>query len=185
VVGLALLLLGARWFTEGAVELARSFGVSELTIGLTVVAVGTSLPEVATSVLAALRGERDIAVGNAVGSNTFNLLSVLGAASVVAQGGVEVPRAALRFDFPVMVAVALVCLPIFFTGGRISRLEGGLLLVFYFAYVIFSVLAAREHASAPVFGAAVLWYGIPLAITGIGYSVAVALRERRAARRSA
>jgi len=181
VAGLVLLVLGSRWFTAGAAELARSFGVSELTIGLTVVAAGTSLPEVATSVLAALRGQREIAVGNAVGSNTFNILSVLGWTASVAPTGVGVAPTALRFDLPIMAAVALVCLPIFFTGGRISRLEGATLLGFYFSYVTFLVLAAREHASLRFFAGAMLWFAIPLALIGIVYSVLLALHERRRA----
>ena len=98
-------------------------------IGLTIVAVGTSLPEVATSVIAALKGESDIAVGNVVGSNIFNLLGVLGIGALVSPNGIFVAQPVLQFDLPVMVFVALVTLPVFYIDSRISRIEGGLLLV--------------------------------------------------------
>jgi cation:H+ antiporter len=137
-VGLAFLGVGAHYFIEAAVDLARIVGVSELVIGLTIVAAGTSLPEVATSIMAAIRGERDIAVGNVVGSNIFNLLAVLGISSMVSPAGVQVSRVALGFDLPVMMLVALVCLPIFW-GGAIGRARGALLLtayLFYLAYLL-------------------------------------------------
>lgn len=133
--GLGILVLGSRWFVEGAVELAKALGASELVIGLTIVAAGTSLPEVATSLIAAYRGERDIAVGNVVGSNLFNLLGVLGLAGLVAPSGVPIAPAALAFDLPVMFASAAICIPIFLTGRRISRFEGVAMLASYVAYV--------------------------------------------------
>ncbi len=114
IAGLVLLVTGSNFLVEGAVALARALGLSELVIGLTVIAIGTSLPELATSILAAIRGERDIAVGNIVGSNLFNLLCVLGLASLVSPTLIKVSDAALAFDFPVMIGVALACLPIFF-----------------------------------------------------------------------
>lgn len=124
VVGLAMLVGGSQLLVSSAITIAQYFGVSELVIGLTIVAAGTSLPEVATSVIASLRGERDIAVGNVVGSNLFNLLSVLGLSSLVTPGGLAVPASAISLDLPLMVAVAIICLPIFFSGWRITRLEG-------------------------------------------------------------
>ena len=120
---------------DAATVIARSLGVSEVVIGLTIVALGTSLPELATSVIAAVKGERDIAVGNVVGSNFFNLLGVMGAAAIAAPAGLPIGESLLRFDFPIMVAAAVACLPIFFTGHRIDRWEGGLFLVFYAGYV--------------------------------------------------
>ncbi len=135
IVGLALLALGSKWLVEGAVAVARALQVSDLVIGLTLVAAGTSLPEVATSVVAALRGHRDIAVGNVVGSNVFNLTAVLGTAAVVAPNGVNVSRQAAVFDMPVMVAVTVVCWPLFFTGRIVARWEGWLLLASYAAYL--------------------------------------------------
>ncbi len=143
--GLGALVLGSRWLVDAAVTFAKAFGVSELVIGLTIVAAGTSLPEVATSIVASIRGERDIAVGNVVGSNIFNILCVLGLASLVSPTGVAISPAALSFDIPVMIAVALACLPIFFTDHLIARWEGGLFLAYYVAYTAYLVLAATKH----------------------------------------
>lgn len=122
--GLGLLVLGADWLVSAAVEVARALGVSDLVIGLTVVAIGTSMPEIATSILAALRGERDIAVGNVVGSNLFNILGCLGLAGVGSSAGLPVPQAALSFDLWVLLAVSFACLPVFLTGREIARWEG-------------------------------------------------------------
>jgi len=145
LAGLALLVLGAQWLVEAAVGFARALGVSELVIGLTVVAVGTSLPEVATSVMAAIRGERDIAVGNAIGSSIFNILVVLGVAASLAPTELSVAPAMLAFDLPVMTAVAVACLPVFFTGNRIDRWEGVLFLALYAAYTLYLILHASGH----------------------------------------
>lgn len=144
LVGLGLLVLGSNWLVESASQVAKSLGVSELVIGLTIVAAGTSLPEVATSVIAALKKESDIAVGNAVGSNIFNLLGVLGLGAVVAPGGIAVAERVLQFDLPVMLFVALVSLPIFYVDSRISRLDGGLLLSYYVIYVVYIIMRAAE-----------------------------------------
>jgi cation:H+ antiporter len=141
VLGLAMLVFGARWLVAGEVDLARTLGVSELMIGLTIVAAGTSMPEVATSVVASLRGERDIAIGNVVGSSIFNILAVLGLSAAAAPRGIAAAPSALRFDIPVMTAVAFACLPIFFTGGRISRWEGVLFLGYYAAYLAVLLMA--------------------------------------------
>jgi cation:H+ antiporter len=131
VAGLVLLVIGARWLVAGAVAIARMLGVSELIIGLTIMAVATSLPEPATSLVAGLRGERDLAVGNAVASSIFNLLLVVGLARLVAPDGIRVSPAVLRFDILVMLAVALACLPIFATGHVIARWEGALFFGYY------------------------------------------------------
>src|SRR5690606_27057492 len=116
-IGLTMLILGSNWLVDSAISIARWLGLSELIIGLTIIAAGTSMPEVATSVTAAIKGERDIAVGNVVGSNIFNILSVLGLTAFVAPGGIPVSQAAEAFDIPVMLAVAILALPIFFTGN--------------------------------------------------------------------
>ena len=172
--GLAMLVLGSRWLVAGAVAMAEHFGVSDLVIALTIVAAGTSLPEVVTSVVAALRGERDIAVGNVVGSNLFNIMGVLALAGVAAPDGIEVAPAVVGFDLPIMTAVAFACLPIFFTGGIISRLEGGLLLAYYAAYTLYLVLASSQHDSLPEFSAVMLLFAIPITLTTL---VFLALRE--------
>ena len=162
LAGLALLILGSRWLVEAAVGFARELGVSELVIGLTIVAAGTSLPEVATSILAAVRGERDIAVGNVVGSNIFNILGVLGISALVAPSALSVAPAMLAFDLPVMVAVALACLPIFFTGNLIARWEGGLFFAYYLAYTAYLILLASHHAALPTFATAMGGFFLPL-----------------------
>ena len=145
--GLTLLVLGADWLVEAASGLARGLGVSELAIGLTVVAAGTSLPELATSVAAALRGERDLAVGNVVGSNIFNLTGVLGLAAVAAPEGMAVNPQLLRFDFPVMAGAAVACLPVCLSGLMVSRAEGALFLLSYLLYLGLVVLQATGRAT--------------------------------------
>jgi cation:H+ antiporter len=160
--GLALLVLGSRWLVSGAVAFAQALGVSELVIGLTIVAAGTSLPEVATSILAAFRGERDIAVGNVVGSNIFNLLAVLGLSALVAPDGLPAPPSLLRFDLPVMIAVALACLPIFASEATINRWEGALFLSYYAAYTAYLLLAAQQHDALPVFSTVMEIFVLPL-----------------------
>ncbi len=174
--GLALLVLGSRWLVDSAVSFAQYLGVSELIVGLTIVAAGTSLPEVVTSVIAAVRGERDIAVGNVVGSNIFNIMGVLGIASIVAPAGIDVSPSVIGFDIPVMIGVALACLPIFFTGGVISRPEGALLLTYYAAYTLYLILAASHHDALTGFSAVMLYLVIPL--TGI-ILIMTALRQIR------
>lgn len=162
IAGLVLLVLGSNFLVEGAVELARALGLSELGIGLTVIAIGTSLPELATSILAAIRGERDIAVGNIVGSNIFNLLCVLGLASLVSPQAIAVSANALAFDFPVMIAVAVACLPIFFAGYTINRWEGLLFIAYYIAYTLYLVMSSTGRPFAETFGDAILGYALPL-----------------------
>lgn len=149
VSGIALLVLGSQWMVDGAVTLARILGVTELVIGLTVIAVGTSLPEIATSIVAAIRGERDIAVGNVIGSNIFNILCVLGVSTTVSPSGIRVSPAALTFDIPVMVSVAVLCLPIFFVRYEISRWNGWLFFLYYIAYTVFLIFDATQHDLLP------------------------------------
>jgi cation:H+ antiporter len=162
VGGLVVLVLGSRLLVTSAVSIAQSLGVSELVIGLTIVAAGTSLPEVATSVVASIRGERDIAVGNVVGSNVFNLLGVLGLASLISPSGIVVAPQALQFDLPVMLAVAVACLPIFVTGREIARWEGGLFFAYYLAYTAYLVMASLQHTALDQYGLAMLWFVLPL-----------------------
>jgi len=178
VVGLGALVLGSRWFVTAAVAVAQRIGVSELVIGLTIVAAGTSLPEVATSVIASLRGERDIAVGNVVGSNLFNILGVLGLSAVVAPDGLAVAPAVSRFDLPVMVAVAVACMPIFLTGHRIARWEGGLFLAYYVAYVTYLVLGATQHDALPAVNRVMVVFVLPLTVVTLAVLTVRAVRER-------
>ena len=136
VLGLGALVLGASWTTTGAVGLATWWGVSERIIGLTIVAAGTSLPELATSVIAALRGEREIAVGNVIGSNIFNVALILGVSAIVSGGaGLEVARATMWTDLPVMIGATAALLVFARTSLVLSRGEGALLLIAYLIYV--------------------------------------------------
>jgi cation:H+ antiporter len=176
VIGLGLLVVGAGWLVDAAVALARALGLSELVIGLTIVAAGTSLPEVVTSIVAALRGQRDIAVGNVVGSCIFNVLAVLGITAAVAPSGIAVAPAALAFDIPVMIAVAVACLPIFFTGHLIARWEGGLFLFYYAAYTAYVILKATEHDALPAFSGVMAAFVLPLTAVTL---LVLAVRARR------
>jgi cation:H+ antiporter len=178
MVGLLLLVGGSRWFTEAAIAIAKAFGVSELVIGLTIVAAGTSLPEVATSILAALRGEREIAVGNVIGSNIFNIMGVLGVASLLRAEGIPISQTALQFDIPVMIGVAVACLPIFFTGHLIARWEGGLFLAYFCAYTIYLGLSATHSAFTRTFGLSVLVFGLPLTLITLAVGVIRAVQTR-------
>lgn len=179
VVGLALLVVGAGWLVDAAVATATALGVSSLVVGLTIVAAGTSLPEVATSILATVRGERDIAVGNVIGSNLFNLLGVLGLGSLVAPAGVTVPPGALGFDIPVMIAVAVAALPVFFTGFAIARWEGAVFLAYYVAYTTYLVMDATEHHALPRFDAAMTWFLLPLTAITLAVGMGRAFRRQR------
>ncbi len=165
MVGLGGLVLGSEWLVESAVAFAKALGVSDLVIGLTIVAAGTSLPEVAASIAAALKGERDIAVGNVVGSNIFNILSCLGLSALVSgSGGLTIPAAVQAFDIWVMLAVALACVPVFFTGRAISRGEGAVFLGYYAIYTAYLVLAAQHSAALEMFALAVVDVAIPLTL---------------------
>lgn len=181
-LGLLMLVGGSRWLVESAASFAQRLGVSELVVGLTIVAAGTSLPEVVTSVIAALRGERDIAVGNVVGSNLFNIMGVLGAAALVSPAGIGVTPAVIGFDIPVMIAVAIACLPVFFTGGDISRLEGGILFGYYVAYTVYLVLYASGHDALPEFSLVMVAFVTPLTVLVLGILVWKEAVRRRAPR---
>ena len=144
---------------------AQALGVSDLVIGLTIVAAGTSMPEVATSVAAALKGERDIAVGNVVGSSTFNILGCLGLSGLVAgSAGLAVAPSLLAFDIWVMLAVALACLPIFLSGREIARWEGAVFLGYYAAYVSYLLLAAQQHDALETYSTVMMGFVIPLTV---------------------
>ncbi|MDP3692274.1 calcium/sodium antiporter [Bradyrhizobium sp.] len=181
VAGLILLVVGANLLVQAAVTFAKLFGVSEMVIGLTIVAMGTSLPEVATSIMAAIRGERDIAVGNVVGSCIFNIVGVLGISSAVASGGLSVAPALMAFDIPVMIAVAIACLPIFFTGNLIARWEGAVFLALYAGYTIYLVMAAQQHDALSTYGLVLGTVVLPLCVLTVGV---ITWREWRARHQS-
>ncbi len=164
LAGLMLLVMGSGWLVDAASVFARSLGVSDLVIGLTIVSAGTSMPEIATSVMAALRKERDIAVGNVIGSNIFNLLGCLGLSGLVAPQGLEISQAVLAFDIWVMLAVAVACLPIFVTGREIARWEGAVFVTYYLAYTGYLILSAQQHDALPFFSNVMLGFVAPLTV---------------------
>ena len=164
VVGLGLLVLGSDWLVNAAVAFARALGVSDLIIGLTIIAAGTSMPEVATSIMAAVRGERDIAVGNVIGSNTFNILGCLGLSGAVSAQGLGIAPAVLNFDLWVMLAVAFACLPAFMLRNEIGRRRGLMFLAFYVAYVAYLILGAQDHDALDEFSAVMLSFVLPITI---------------------
>jgi cation:H+ antiporter len=140
VLALGLVVGGGHLFVTGSVQLARIFGIDETVIGLTIVAAGTSLPELVTSILASLRGQREIAVGDGL----------------------------LRFDMPIMIATAIICLPVFVSGGRIDRWEGAIFVTYYVGYVVYLILNATGHAATPTFAHAMLWFVVPLTLLTLG-----------------
>lgn len=185
IVGLALLVIGAHWLVQSAVKIAQAWGVSEAVIGLTIVAAGTSLPEVMTSVMAAIRGERDIAIGNIVGSNIFNILSVLGITGLVAPTPLLAGPQLAQFDIPVMLGVAVLCLPLFFVGARVNRFEGCLFLLLYVAYVSYMVAKATSSLYLGSLQSLILYVLIPLVALYVVISLALDLRRRRRRNRRA
>jgi cation:H+ antiporter len=181
LAGLVLLVIGSSALVEAATDIAAELGVSQLVIGLTVVAVGTSLPEIATSVLAAIRGQRDLAVGNAVGSNLFNILAVLGITATVSPSAIPIPDGALTIDLPVMIAVAIACLPVFWNGFRLHRWEGYFFLTYYVGYIAWLVIDSAEHDLRDQFAIAMLAFVIPMTVVTFVIIAARQQREHRSA----
>ncbi len=179
LAGLLLLVVGATALVEAATDIAEALGVSDLVIGLTVVAIGTSLPEVATSVVAAARGQRDLAVGNAVGSNLFNILAVLGVTATLAPDSIPIPDGAINIDLPVMIGVAVACLPIFWNGYVIQRWEGIYFLGFYVAYLTWLVLDNADHAIRDEYAVALVAFVLPLTVVAITVGIVRGQRRRR------
>ncbi len=176
--GLVALVLGSEYLVQASVSFAKAMGVSDLIIGLTIVAAGTSMPEVATSITAAIKGERDIAVGNVVGSNTFNILGCLGLSGLVSGDlGLVMAPSLLAFDIWVMLAVALACLPVFITGREIARWEGGVFLGYYIAYVTYLILAAQQHDALQAYSGVMLGFVVPLTVVTL---VVALIRRPRA-----
>lgn len=179
IAGLACLVAGARLLVAASVAFAQALGVSDLVIGLTIVAAGTSLPEVATSITAAIKGERDIAVGNVIGSNTFNILGALGLSGVAAgTGGLGVAPSVMAFDIWVMLATAVACIPIFLTGREIARWEGAVFVAYYVFYVTYLILAAEQHEALTTVTTAMVYFVIPLTVVT---AAAVYLRSSKGA----
>ena len=177
--GLVALVTGSHFLVEAAVTTAKQWGVSDVVIALTIVALGTSLPEIATSVTAALKGQRDMAVGNVVGSNTFNILGCLGISGMLSTSGLVVAESVIHFDAWVMLAVALACLPIFITGREIARWEGVVFLLYYAAYTAYLILASQAHDALQQFSAVMLYFVVPLTVITMAVSL---FKHRRVGR---
>jgi len=171
VAGLFLLVQGSNWLVEAAIIFAKNMGVSELVIGLTIIAAGTSMPEVATSILATIRGQRDIAVGNVIGSSTFNILCVLGLTGLVAPTSLLVAPSVLSFDMWVMLAVAVACFPVCLTGRQIARWEGAVFLGYYVAYTTYLILMSKEHDLLPMLSNVMFWFVVPITVLTIMVSM--------------
>lgn len=139
ILGIALTIYGADLLVQGAVQMARSWSISEAFIGLTIVAVGTSAPELATTLVATVRNERDVAVGNLIGSSIYNILFILGITCVAIPGDIPVDPDLLTFDIPLMAGVAVLCVPVFISGRNVSRLEGALFVAMYLAYLAYLI----------------------------------------------
>ncbi|MCK5717399.1 MAG: calcium/sodium antiporter [Thiomargarita sp.] len=169
LVGLVLLVLGSKWLVDGAIMIAHYYGISELIIGLTIVSIGTSLPELATVIIGSMKGEKDLVIGNVVGSNLFNILLVLGITSMISP--LEVPAMAITFDIPIMIAVAMLCLPILFTDYLIDRWEGGLFVAYYVAYTLFLFFTATEHAWLSGYTDIMMWFVLPFTVFTLIVSV--------------
>ena len=180
LIGVVLLVVGANILVKGATGIATAFGVSDLIVGLTVVAIGTSLPELATSIVAVRRGQRDLAVGNVVGSNIFNIGAVAGLAAMISPTGLPVPESALALDIPLMIAASVVLLPLAFTGSVIARWEGGLLVALYVSYLLYTVLAAAERPILQGFTTVMLWFITPLVVLTVISTVIHEISRRRA-----
>ena len=180
LMGCALLLLGVagHLLLGAALEVASELGLSERVIGLTIVAVCTSLPELATSLIAAFRGQREIAVGNVIGSNVFNLLGVLGLTALLAPAPLSVSPNALAFDLPVMLGVAALCLPVFYSGYRITRVEGLLFLGLYLAYGLHVVSFTTGMPLASKLEHLMLIYVLPALLVFVLLSVVRAWRRQ-------
>lgn len=179
LLGLVALVTGSHFLVEAAVTTAKQWGVSDVVIALTIVALGTSLPEIATSVTAALKGQRDMAVGNVVGSNTFNILGCLGISGMLSTSGLVVAESVIHFDAWVMLAVALACLPIFITGREIARWEGVVFLLYYAAYTAYLILASQAHDALQQFSAVMLYFVVPLTVITMAVSL---FKHRRVGR---
>ena len=141
-LGFFLLVKGADWFVDGASGLARKLGIPQLVIGLTIVAMGTSLPEAAVSISAALRGNAEITIGNIVGSNILNILIILGVTALIAT--LKVADSTVRYEIPFMIVVTFVLLWLGYTGGQVTRLEGIILWVLFLLYLRYLYMMAKK-----------------------------------------
>ena len=140
LAGIALVLVGAELLVDDSIEVARSLEVSEAIIGLTVIAIGTTAPELVTTLTSTVRGDRDIAVGNLLGSSVYNIALILGMTVVTAPTELRIPQEVIAADLLVLAVVSLITVPVLLSGHRISRLEGGAFVVTYVGYLVWLTL---------------------------------------------
>jgi cation:H+ antiporter len=180
--GLVLLVVGSQMLVKGAIAAAQMLGVSETVIGLTIVAAGTSMPELVTSLVAAYRGKADLAIGNVVGSNLLNQLVILGlCATVSGPRGLSVDPVLISRDLPIMVLTTIACLPIFWTGGVISRLEGGILVGLYVLYLGEQLLLTSASTWTDEYRLVILAGALPLLLSFLVWQTVRWRRLRRVA----
>ena len=175
-VGATLLILGSRLFVDSASGIASALGVSELIIGLTIVSMGTSAPELTTSIVAALRKQPELAIGNAVGASVINMLGVIGGSALIAGGGLSVPEDSIRLDFPIALSVGLVVLSIAILGGKAGRRDGIFMLGFYALYL--TALIAISFSASLLTPASIVALGFVLPASVIAAAFLV-IRSRR------
>jgi len=180
--GLVCLVIGADLMVDAAVQIAKEIGVNQVVIGLTIVAVGTSLPELATSITAALMKQREISVGNVVGSNIFNLLGVLGIAAVVSPVEIPIPSVSFEVDMPFLIGSTLLSIPFLFFRNQLSRLEGLTLFLWYVAFVSLLVGKARFPEVESITLAAIPYVLTPLTLIVLVKEVILHRRDLKLAR---
>ena len=166
-LGFVMLVKGADWFVEGSSGIADRFGIPQLVIGLTIVAMGTSAPEAAVSITAALKGTADIAIGNVVGSNILNVLVILGLASAITP--IAVAKTTVRYEIPFMLVITLLLMGAGFLGGTVNLWEGIILWVFFIAYLLYMLWLAKtgqaESEEIEVKGS--LWKMLAMVVVGL------------------
>ena len=179
ITGILLLFSGGEFFIQGSVALALILGIPQLVIGLTVVSLGTSAPELFVSANSSLTGSDSLALSNIIGSNIFNLLGILGLTGLIGPSLIPASSQVLQLHLPVMVGVSVVCLPVLLTDYVISRWEGVLFVVFYVSYVMYMVLLNQQHSFAIPLGNFLIWGMLPIALLAVVWSIMIALRKSR------
>jgi cation:H+ antiporter len=177
--GAVLLVFGSRLFVDSASTIAAELGVSELIVGLTVAAVGTSAPELTTSIVAAVKGQTDVAVGNAIGASIINLLGIVALSSLVSPGGLAVPNNAIQLDFPVALSVAVMALPMAMIGMRIVRWKGAFMITYYGVYVAVLIIDSVSDGLVEKFSVVMLAVVLPATVAAAAYGVFRANRRYR------
>jgi cation:H+ antiporter len=168
IVSIALMILASKWMVSGAVSIAARAGMSEFVVGLTIVAVGTSLPEIATTVTAIRRDHHELAVGGIFGSCLFNIVGVPAVMAIVSATAMPVAVEAVSVDVPIMILAVVACLPLFLTGHRMSRSEGVLFLTYYTAYVVLLYIRGSASVALSDYQIELLVLALPiLVVTGV------------------